>query len=115
MKTIGLIALAALSACAGQKDGVKPAAEPVVSTAQQGGSSAAQGAQQGGSAAAEKGKEAGQKASETAQTGTVPAAQVAQPVASAAAESPMMPDVEFRQKKPEPLAVQHGERLLKRG
>ncbi|TMA28182.1 MAG: insulinase family protein [Deltaproteobacteria bacterium] len=106
MKTIGLIALAALSACAGQKDGVKPAAEPVVSTAQQGGSSAAQGAQQGGSAAVEKGKEAGQKASETAQTGTVPAAQVAQPVASAAAESPMMPDVEFRQKKPEPLAVQ---------
>lgn len=73
MKTIGLIALAALSACAGQKEGTKPAAEPVASTAQQ---------------------------------GAATAAQVPQPVASAADAAPMMPDVEFRQKKPEPLAVQ---------
>jgi len=99
MKLFGAISLAALFACASQKEEVKPAA----AAAPQAGPAAVDPAKQTGEVGKKAPEEAGQKA---AQTSAVPAAQVPQGVVSAAAEPPMMADAEFRQKKPDPLPVQ---------
>jgi zinc protease len=99
MKTLGAISLAALVACAAHKEETKPVAEPAAPPA------VAQGAEKAVAAATDPAKKAG----EPAPTGTVPAAQVPQsapaPVAAEPAP-PLMPDAEFRQKKPDPLPVQ---------
>ena len=132
MKTLKIVLVLALAACAGAKEEAKATAgeagAPLAQGAEQAGQGAAAGVAQTGKAAAgaaqgaaDQGKQAaagaaqqGQaaagaaaaKAGEAVTTGTAAATAAVAGVANGAPEAPMMPDAEFRAKKPDALATQ---------
>jgi zinc protease len=107
MRTLRIVALAALLACAGAgKEAIKGAPTADLPPQAVAAPAPPAGPAQGASPAGKEGP-AGQKPADTAATGiTTTAAQAVQGVSSAAAAAPLMPEETFRAEQPRPLSVQ---------